>query len=160
GKKIAAGFGLALAMLVAVGVLAFVSTARLVENERWVAHTHEVLTELEQLQAVVHQGMAAVRGFALTKDEKYLAPARTAPAAARQHLQKLSDLTKDNRTQQARIEQELGPVLDRQLQLLKEVEAQAKADGPSGAARVLKDETARDVLDKLHTVARRIRDEE
>jgi methyl-accepting chemotaxis protein len=160
GKKIAGGFALALTMLVAVGVLAFVGTARLVENERWVTHTHKVLTELEELQAVLHQGVAGVRGFALTKDEKYLPPARTAPAAARQHLNKLMDLTKDNRAQQARIEQDLGPLLERQLQLLKEVETQAKAEGPSGAARVLKDETARDLLDKLHTAAEKIRDEE
>ncbi len=160
GKKIALGFGLAVAMLLAIGAASLLFTTRLVENEWWVTHTHEVLTELEELQAALHQGAAAVRGFALTKDEKYLLPARAAPAAARKHLSRLAELTKDNRTQQARVEQELNPLVDRQLLILKDVETQAKAEGVAGAARLLKDESARDLLDRLHAVANRVRDEE
>ena len=47
GMKIAAGFALALAILVAIGAVSYQSTAKLTETAKWVAHTYQVLEKLE-----------------------------------------------------------------------------------------------------------------
>src|SRR5262249_54447811 len=49
GDFAVAGFGLTLAVLLVGGVLGYVNTLRLADNERWVAHTHEVIGELADL---------------------------------------------------------------------------------------------------------------
>ena len=45
--RLFAAFGLVLAFALADAVVSYRMTLRLIENERWVTHTHEVLNELE-----------------------------------------------------------------------------------------------------------------
>ena len=47
GKKLAGGFGLALVMLLSIGGVSYWSLNVLVENGYWVAHTYQVLENLE-----------------------------------------------------------------------------------------------------------------
>ena len=53
GKKIAGSLAMTLVALVAIGLLALWSTARLIEASGWVTHTHDVLTQLEALLSVM-----------------------------------------------------------------------------------------------------------
>ena len=46
GTKIGMGFALALAILAAIGVASYRSTAKLTYTAEWVAHTHQVLDGL------------------------------------------------------------------------------------------------------------------
>ena len=49
GKKLAAGFGLALAISTIIGSVSYRSMVTLLETAHWVTHTHEVLTKLESV---------------------------------------------------------------------------------------------------------------
>ncbi len=102
-KRVITGFGLALIVLVAVGVVAYRNTVGLIDTGRWVTHTQQVLTELEATLSTVTAAEAAQRGYLITGEEEDLAPYRGAVAAVDGHITRLKALTADNVTQQGRI---------------------------------------------------------
>src|SRR4051794_706927 len=112
GKKIAAGYGLALGGLVILGGLAFWSTTRLISNNERVEHTHKVLTELEGLLSMIKDAENGQRGFLLTAKKSYLKPYTDARTSLEAKVDHLRELTSDNPNQQLAL-RELKPLLDR-----------------------------------------------
>ncbi len=53
GAKIGAWFTVGLVIIAAIGVSAYVSTQRLIEENRWVVHTYEVKEGLEHVLSVL-----------------------------------------------------------------------------------------------------------
>src|SRR5713226_10492530 len=102
GKKIALGFGVALAILVSIGFFAYRSTGKLIETNRLVAHTHEVLADLEALLSVMKDAETGQRGYIMTGEESYLEPYQTATANLDQVRKNLRKLVADNPDQQRR----------------------------------------------------------
>jgi methyl-accepting chemotaxis protein len=76
-RKIFSGFAVALLVLVVVGSLTFYSTAKLIGNDRLVAHTHQVLAQLGVTYSTVLEAETSQRGYLITGKESYLAPYRT-----------------------------------------------------------------------------------
>jgi len=84
GRKLAAGFSIAVLTLLLIGVSGYRSTAHLIENERWVSHTHEVRTKLADLISALKDAEGGQRGFVITADETFLEPYRASlPEIAR-----------------------------------------------------------------------------
>lgn len=109
------GFGLTLAVLVVGGVLGYANVHRLAENEGMVAHTHEVIGELESLLSRLKDAETGQRGYLLVGDEKYLQPYDEALRKVNADLAGLKELTSDNPDQQARLavlEQKIAARLD------------------------------------------------
>src|SRR2546427_330914 len=77
-RKIQIGFGIAVAIIVAVGAAALRSTTATVESALWMAHTLEARRELEATFADLITAETAVRGFVITGDTTYLGPYHTA----------------------------------------------------------------------------------
>src|SRR5437764_2848605 len=96
GKRIALGFGLALAILVLIGFFAFRSTLGLVESNRWVVHTHQVLETLENLLSLLKDHETGERGYLLTSQRSFLEPYRTALKNIEPTMKKLDELIADN----------------------------------------------------------------
>lgn len=71
-------------------------------TNRWVVHTHEVLTELQGTLSLLKDAETGQRGFLLTGREHYLEPYHDAIAHIPGKLQRLKDLTADNSQQQSR----------------------------------------------------------
>ncbi|HEX5269251.1 MAG TPA: CHASE3 domain-containing protein, partial [Gemmataceae bacterium] len=110
GKKIVGGFALSLAAVVVVGALAYRSTEKLEEagavvinSNRAVAHTHEVLTTLEQVLSLLKDAETGQRGFLLTGEASYLQPYEDARQSIETSLARLQELTADNPAQQQRL---------------------------------------------------------
>jgi two-component system CheB/CheR fusion protein len=95
--------GLAVAVLVADIAVAYRNTERLVENDRWVAHTHEVVGELQALLQAVAQTAAGQRGYLLTGTDRSRSVYEAQAGRVAQHLSRLRDLTADNPSQQERL---------------------------------------------------------
>jgi methyl-accepting chemotaxis protein len=126
GKKITAGYALALFLLVVIGGVAFTSLFLLTNNSWWVAHTHEVLEKLEGIQSLLIDAETGQRGFLLTRDTNYLKPFKLAESAIPIRLDKVKELTSDNDSQQRRLEK-FRPLVERQLLALKDsIDASAK----------------------------------
>src|SRR5437016_6090285 len=79
-RKIQIGFGIAVAIIVAVGAAALRSTTATVESALWVAHTLEVRRQLGATFADLITVETAVRGYVITGDTTYLGPYHAAQA--------------------------------------------------------------------------------
>src|SRR6185437_11396412 len=95
GKRIAAGFALALALLLFMGAIAFHSTSLVGEASEWVRQTQIVLTRLCDVVVLLTEAQSANRGYALTGDESFLEPYHKAQRELPEALKVLRDLTAD-----------------------------------------------------------------
>ena len=102
-RRIRLGFAVALTCLAAIGIVSYLSLARLNENAAWVEHTREVLGCLELLLAAATDSESAERGYVITGDEGYLQPYHQAAAVIGAQTSRLRQLTADNRAQQQRL---------------------------------------------------------
>ena len=91
------------ALLIFNAATSYRNTLKLVENERWVSHTHQVLTELEATLSTLKDAETGQRGYLLTGEERYLEPYYSAIARINQQLAELQQLTADNNRQQQRL---------------------------------------------------------
>jgi PAS domain S-box-containing protein len=105
GTKIGAGFTVGLVIIAAIGISAYVSTQRLIEANRWVKQTHEVIEDLEHVLSVQKDAETGQRGFVLTGEERYLEPYRAATDEVEHDLEVLVALTRDDPVQQESLKQ-------------------------------------------------------
>src|SRR5207249_5025185 len=73
------------------------------KNEQQVAHTHEVIGELEALLSTLKDAETGQRGYLLAQDEKYLQPYDDALRQVDATVTRLKELTSDNPDQQTRL---------------------------------------------------------
>jgi len=110
-SKLSTGFGAIVAIILLLLILAYNNFSRLSDARDWDRHTLEVLLETNKVATSMLQVQAAVRGYLLTGDEGLLASVEREHAAARHHLERARDLTRDNPRQQERLRQ-LEPMLE------------------------------------------------
>ncbi|MEG4836926.1 CHASE3 domain-containing protein [Microcoleus sp. B9-D4] len=102
-RQITAGIGMAVALLIFNATTSYRNTLKLVENERWVGHTHRVLTELEATLSTLKDAETGQRGYLVTGEERYLEPYHSAIARINEQVVGLQQLTAENKRQQQRI---------------------------------------------------------
>ncbi|GAA4022065.1 hypothetical protein GCM10022386_01310 [Flavobacterium cheonhonense] len=98
-----AAFGTALALLVFINVLLFVSLDKNTQQDRYVVHTYRVLKTSNALFSAIKDAETAQRGYILTKDTSFLTPYHHSIAAKNRLLVQLDKLIKDNKVQQQRL---------------------------------------------------------
>lgn len=101
-KTLLTGFAVALCVLVGLGALQYWMTWQLVQSDRWVAHTDEVLAKIHAIVAEARGAESAVRGYVINGDRAMLEPYRSASGALPGHLQELKGLVADNPVQEQR----------------------------------------------------------
>jgi signal transduction histidine kinase len=102
-RKTLVGFTASLAILVLVTSVGILCVRSYRESARQVAHTHEVISELEGLTAALGITEAARRGYLATTEGFYLDERMAARRNMLSHLQAVKALTADNPTQQRRL---------------------------------------------------------
>lgn len=159
GQKVLLGYGLALLFMAGIGIAAFGSTERLIENASWVTHTHQVLSDLEIILATLADAESACRGYLLTGEDRYLEPfeaLRTQFAASRGSIRRL---TVDNPAQQRRLDA-LDPVLDRKLAILQKTVDLRRNEGFAAALALVKTDQGRKLMVEIRSMAAAIGSEE
>jgi methyl-accepting chemotaxis protein len=168
GKKIAAGFGVALVTLVVIGLLCYRSTVKLdeaehfvIETNQWVAHTFEVLASLEELISRMKDAETGQRGFLLTGEQRYLQPYLEAKEKIFQTFGTVKELTQDNPNHQRRLK-ELEPKLRDKLKELQEtIDLRAdKGKGFEAAVKVVKEDRGRKLMEDARAIIQEMKDEE
>jgi PAS domain S-box-containing protein len=109
-KKIMAGAGLVLAILLINALVSYRATRRLIDNERLVTHTYEVIAELEGVMDTMDDAETGERDYLLTGEEAYLKSYQSAVDEIHARVERLVRLTTDSTYQQARL-----PDLERQI---------------------------------------------
>jgi CHASE3 domain sensor protein len=93
--RIKLGFSLAFALLAAVPLVVYSNKEKLVESNRQVAHTYEVIATLEATLRSLSDAETVERGFVITGDESYVAPYEATCFQTRNLVAKLQNLTAD-----------------------------------------------------------------
>jgi methyl-accepting chemotaxis protein len=119
GKRLVAGFGLSALVLVVVTAVSYQSTNRLIENDAWVKHSHQVRTELLSLLSDMADAETGERGYIITGDPSFLEPYQSSLATIKSTLELVRRLTADNPNQQRRLAA-LQPEVEAKLAGLKE----------------------------------------
>ncbi len=151
GRKIAAGFGLSVAILVVVGSVAYRSTDVLIANNANVAHSHLVLEDITQLLSLMKDAETGQRGFVITGDETFLAPYSDALAPLPRTVANLRALTADNLRQQRRID-EAEPLIAAKLAELKRTIEARRTQGFDAAEKVVQAGEGKKAMDDLRKV--------
>src|SRR5688572_10393979 len=95
---------LALSLLAASALAAFVNARSLVLASQTVNHTHRVLEHLAQVLSLLGEAESSQRGYIITGDASYLGPYDSAVRAVSSRLDSIRTLTSDNPSQQARLD--------------------------------------------------------
>ena len=127
-SKVLAGFGVALAILVFVGGLAYQSTLQYVEASRQVTQTHEAMAALEEIFSLMNQAESDQRGYIIVGDESYLSRREAAIARIGELMLRFGQLTADDPAQQRRVP-ELAHKIAARLDLLDKVLHVRKTQG-------------------------------
>lgn len=110
GRGLIIAFCFALALLVANALVSYRATNTLIESNRWVLHTQEVITELENILSQMKDAETGQRGYLVTEDESFLEPYQNASPRIGEYIKRLKEKTADNQLQQSRI-----PVLEQKI---------------------------------------------
>ncbi len=91
-RKLAVGFGLALALLLVNSTISFVNLRHIVDNNMRVAHTHVALAELQDALSTVKDIETGQRGYVITGNPRYLEPYDAAAQRLPERLTRLDVL--------------------------------------------------------------------
>jgi hypothetical protein len=133
-RKTLIGFVAAVAVLVLASGAAIASVGGYWNSAQWVAHTYEVIGELDALSAALNSAESAQRGFYATGESSYLEERAAAQSKLLGHLQSARMLTVDNAQQQRRL-LDLEVYLERRA--LRVPEANAKIEAMRKTERIL-----------------------
>ncbi len=148
-----------LAGLILNAVVSYRATLRLIENERWVSHTHEVLGELATVLNAVTDAESGQRGYVIVGEESYLAPYEAAIAVVGEHMERLQTLTADNPRQQERIPQLKARVRSRLAFLRQGIETRRR-QGADAARAFVQSGRGRAEMRQVRQIVRTMQDEE
>jgi hypothetical protein len=104
-KRIGLLFALVLMVLVAGAASSVYETMNLLQANKWVVHTLEVLNALEQTYVEVRDAEAAQRGYVITGDEQFVTAFEQATEKVNAQHPILRASTSDNPIQQQNLQQ-------------------------------------------------------
>ncbi len=159
GRRVVAGYAVALVLMSAVGFVSFTNTQTLVSNSGWVEHTHEVIAETDGILLALKDAETGQRGYVITGVGTYLEPYTRAETAMVEHLEKIRSLTSDNAVQQERLD-ELEPLVEAKFaEMQQTIDVRSREDFESAQAIVLSDQ-GKAVMDQIRTLLGEIRADE
>jgi PAS domain S-box-containing protein len=99
-RQINAGFGITLVLVLINGLISYRNIFKLVENERIVRQSHQVIAVLEDTLSTLKDAETGQRGYLLTGQDQYLEPYNSAIAQIAEQVQTLKRVETDSTQQQ------------------------------------------------------------
>ena len=131
----------------------------LAEHLAWVAHTHEVLTNLKTVQLALTDSETGVRGFIITGDDAYLEPYTHALKTIDRDLAKLKSLISDNEFQQGNFVA-LNQRIQEKLARLRESVELRRTQGFDGLKPRIKTGIGKRMMDSVREIILKMENEE
>jgi CHASE3 domain sensor protein len=150
-KRLIAGFSLAALTLLLIAGISYRNANLLIETEGWVAHTHQVRTELADLLSQLKDAETGQRGYLITGQDSYLEPYQSALASIKSTLADVRKLTSDNPNQQRRIAA-VTPLIDAKLAELKETIDLRRNVGFDAALKIVLRNDGKTIMDQIRAV--------
>lgn len=100
---LAIGLAVVLIFFFSSGTISFRNVSFLMDDAERVAHTHEVITSLDNVVSLIKDAETGQRGYLITADDKYLDPYRRARAGINEQLAKVETLLQGKTEQTDRL---------------------------------------------------------
>jgi len=156
------GFGLAILLLIAVGIYATVSFRVFTASSNEVNHTIAVMNKLDSALTLMIDAETGQRGYIISGDEKFLDPYNIVLSPENgidQTLQDLRQLTIDNPKQQKSID-ELIPLVAKKIKFMQDTITMRKIDGFEAAQKLVLTDSGKETMDSIRQVITAMKDEE
>ena len=158
-QKFTAGF-IAAALILIVGAFSWRSTRQTFEAAGWVAHTHEVMSTLDNVLGDLVDVETGQRGYLLTGNERFLEAYTAGSSRLRPHLENARRLTADNASQQERL-RALEDAIDAKVALVDRLVALARSGRADSATRIVASGEGKNLMDDVRRrIAEMQREEE
>jgi CHASE3 domain sensor protein len=151
GKRLIAGFGLAALTLATIVIVSYRNARLLIENDAWVAHSHQVRTELADLLSQLKDAETGQRGYLITGSDGYLEPYQAAVAAIKLTLADVKNIAADNPNQQRRLAA-ISSLIDSKIEELKETVDLRRTQGFDAALKVVLTNAGKTLMDQIRTI--------
>lgn len=149
--RVIAVSGTALSILVTVGILSYRRTLQEDEDQKWVAHTHLVLQELDAILADLINEETGQRGYIITGDDSYLQAYSFSLQRLQRDIGEVRGLTVDNAAQQRSLSH-LDPLLATRLLQLQQGVAARQKQGMTAAVSAAKTGGGQQTMDQARTL--------
>jgi methyl-accepting chemotaxis protein len=159
GKRILAGYGVALLVTGGVGIVVYRGVSELVASADWVTHTYKVKEAIAQVGDALKDAETGQRGFVLTGEDRYLEPYQSASKAVDRNIQDLRELTADRGEQQKRIAA-LQILEAGKLGELAETIALRRQKGERAAVEVVLTDKGKNIMDEARKIMAEMDSEE
>ncbi len=159
GRKIAAGFGLTLLLLIVIGAVSYRSATTLIETSRLVSHTHDVLEHLSTVRSLMLDVESAMRGYVITGQKDFAQDFDADAAQAPARLKKVAELVADNPRQQRRLTT-LEPLVAAKIAWNKQVGDARRERGFEAALEMIATAKGKSIMDQIDGVIAEMRDDE
>lgn len=151
GKRLAAGFGLSALTLLVISTVSYINASKQIENDAWVKHSYDVKAGLAELLSLMVESEGAQRGFVITGEEAFLAPAEGNAERIRSTLDHVRKLTEDNPNQQRRLAA-LQPLLEQKLESNQDRIDARRSGGFDAAARLIVGGDGKKTMDQIRAL--------
>lgn len=155
----AVGLAIVLAFFCATSLIAYMNIQVLRTNNQQIMHTHRVIVGIDGLMTTMLDAETGQRGYLLTGNPSYLMPYERASQGIEERLSELADLTKDNPTQTAHLNQARSHVSIRMSELKNALQARRER-GVSGAAELLNSNRGKGEMDAIRAIVSEMQLEE
>ena len=159
GKKIGAGFCMAIALTVIIGAVAYHSTLQFVETAGWVTHTEEVLRNLDDVISSLKDVESGQRGYAITGEESFLEPYHTGLGHIGGNVSAVRSLISDNDRQRRRLGT-IEPLIAQRLATAREIIEARKGGTFEAAQKLILSGTGKQQMDEIRAVVTAMENEE
>jgi PAS domain S-box-containing protein len=140
-------------------IVSYLSIFRIVDNTSWERHTHDVITNIDDLFTDLLNAETGQRGYIITGQNSFLDPYNLALQNIDKNFQTLQELTKDNPIQQKYLS-DIRPLIDEKLILLKENITLSNSKGLNGASINVTFEKGKQTMDSIRNIMNSMETEE
>lgn len=159
GKQVITIFGAGLLLLIVISVASYKNITILVSASEQRQHTHEVLTALEDVLLNLKDIEAGHRGYAVTGQESYLAPYRSAVTRLDRTMALFKQLTVGDPLQQERLKR-LEPLAAQSLEFSNRVIDVRNTQGHDAALALIRTGADKRYMDAIQLIIAEMEKEE
>jgi CHASE3 domain sensor protein/DNA-binding response OmpR family regulator/nitrogen-specific signal transduction histidine kinase/HPt (histidine-containing phosphotransfer) domain-containing protein len=98
-QKIFAGFAIPISLTILLAFTVYYNAQSLIETNKWVEHTHKVITQGHLLEKLILEMETGERGFLITGKDSFLTPFNKARNEWELEIEKTVNLVSDNQSQ-------------------------------------------------------------
>ena len=158
--KLFSGFTIMLVVILAVIIISYKNSDKIIESTDMIIHTHVVLTNLAKIKADLIDLETGQRGFIITGDKKYLEPYKKSLKIVKKNIAHLQKLTSGNKIQTKRLNYLKELVEIKLNELNKTIQLRQQENGFEKAKEIILTDKGKKIMDKIRTQIKKIENEE